>query len=167
MFSVTQDQFSHSPEVKWALVGQGRGGPLGGWGSQTSSVKAESGALKPDRMLKQGKDKSGSPWPEKTGLSTPLNSLPQAFNRQASGRLWAPDRLPIPFSSDSLVPGLQPQQDHAWVRGYWPESGEVVARAKNGSQTKKMSMPELGRPYPHTEAAWVSRVGQWIATTSI
>ena len=42
-----------------------------------------------------------------------------------------------------------------------------MARAKNGSQTKKTSMPELGRPYPHTEAAWVSRVGQWIATTSI
>ena len=31
---------------------------IGGWGSQTSSVKAESGALKPDRILKQGKDKS-------------------------------------------------------------------------------------------------------------
>lgn len=66
MFSVTQDQFSHSPEVKWAFGW--RGGGLGLGGSQMSLVKAESGALKLDRILEQGRQKSGSLWPEKTGL---------------------------------------------------------------------------------------------------
>ena len=123
-----------------------------------SSVKAESGALKPDRILEQGKDKSQARFGlRRQGSAHP----PTAYG--ASGSLWAPDGLPVPFSSDSLVPGLRPQQDHAWVRGCWPESGEVVVRGRNGSQAKKTSTPEPGGSYPHTDAVWVSRVGQWIA----
>ena len=127
-----------------------------------SSVKAKSGALKPDRILEQGKDKSQA----RFGLRRQGSAYPPTAYG-ASGSLWAPDGLPVPFSSDSLVPGLRLQQDHAWVRGCWPESGEVVARGRTGSQAKKMSTPEPVGSYPHTDAAWVSRVGQWIATTSI